>query len=891
MSQANSFSIRSIPSLEELEPRLLLDGIPPEILDVLPLPPDAGSVTAAIDVLTVQVSEDLQASGVNNSNTWALLGAGSDGILDTLDDFEYGISVNPAYVSGTDIRLTLSVSPLPLQEGLYRFTALASGLVDLDDGLAMTADHVRTFTVTAPTGVVIESTDNDTLLTATPLELVENPANSGNIMGRGFGTINPATYATEWSDPDYWSFEAQAGDMVAVAVDATDGSPVDPVVELRNDADGVLSSDNSGGPGGNAYISAYTIPTSGTYYVRVGKEWGSTAIGEYHLRVDIGRGIYLETDSGYANDALSGADRLALDYIGGHLVATVGGTLMANEGGNVDEDTFWWWQFNAGTTVELNLSYPSTSTLNATVQLLDSTGAAVTDTDPAADRFVAVMPANGVYYARVSSLSGAGMLGQYLLDIDVLDTVPPEVVSVTATPSFPANLATTDQVISSFDVHFTEELLASTVNVENGFIAYNPVTDHYYVLSDTQYTWHDAEAYATGLGGHLVSITDQAEQDFVSGWFSRYDPWIGLSDEALEGTWAWSSGEAFGYSNWQAGQPDNLPWPGGNWAYLSNLGTWYDQTNDSHWAVVELDAATTPDTDGDGVPDFMDVLPAAPLNTWDLREAGADATFDTPDDVIYNLDVAPYVDGTTVSFFVFDGPLDEGNYRFRVSNGVTDHADNMLDGDGNGTGGDAYVHFFTVALPDTYVLESRSNNSIGSATALSMTEDPALSGFHISQVGLGTQDRATYAGQWSDPDYWSFSGLAGDIVSASVDRMLYSTADFEVSLHNSTGSQLAADSSYGPGGDPLIGYYTLPSDGMYYVRVGKDWGSAVIGNYQVHVDLARGIQHESEDNYGNDTVGSADTLTLARVVHSRKATVAGTIMGPEGNNQDEDVFR
>jgi hypothetical protein len=418
------------------------------IVGVWPLPTDGGSVGAAIDVLTVQVSEELQAAGVNNSNTWALLGAGNDGILDTLDDFEYGISVNPAYVSGTDIRLTLSVSPLPLQEGLYRFTALASGLVDLDDGLAMTADHVRTFTVTAPTGVVIESTDNDTLLTATPLELVENPASSGNIMGRGFGTINPATYATEWSDPDYWSFQAQAGDMVAVAVDATPGSPADPIVQLRNDADGVLSSDGSGGPGGNAYISAYTIPTTGTYYVRVGKEWGSTAIGEYHLRVDIGRGIYLETDSGYANDALGGADRLALNYIGGRLVATVGGTLMANEGGNVDEDTFWWWQFNAGTTVELNLSYPSTSTLNATVQLLDSTGAAVTDTDPAADRFVAVMPAHGVYYARVNSLSGAGMFGQYLLDIDVLDTVPPEVVSITATPSFPANLATTDQAIN-----------------------------------------------------------------------------------------------------------------------------------------------------------------------------------------------------------------------------------------------------------------------------------------------------------------------------------------------------------------------------------------------------------------------------------------------------------
>jgi hypothetical protein len=99
---------------------------------------------AAIDALTVQVSEEIQIAGVNDPNTWELIGAGADGVLDTGDDVDYGISVDPAYASGTDIFLAIS-PPIPLQEGLYRFTALASGLVDLDDGLAMAADHVRTF--------------------------------------------------------------------------------------------------------------------------------------------------------------------------------------------------------------------------------------------------------------------------------------------------------------------------------------------------------------------------------------------------------------------------------------------------------------------------------------------------------------------------------------------------------------------------------------------------------------------------------------------------------------------------------------------------------------------------------------------------------------------------
>jgi len=48
-----------------------------------------------------------------------------------------------------------------------------------------------------------------------------------------------------------------------------------------------------------------------------------------------------------------------------------------------------------------------------------------------------------------------------------------------------------------------------------------------------------------------------------------------------------------------------------------------------------------PDGDGDLVPDALDPYPADPLNAWDLREAGADATFDTADDVIYRLTLDP----------------------------------------------------------------------------------------------------------------------------------------------------------------------------------------------------------------------------------------------------------
>src|SRR5262245_33756858 len=70
-----------------------------------------------------------------------------------------------------------------------------------------------------------------------------------------------------------------------------------------------------------------------------------------------------------------------------------------------------------------------------------------------------------------------------------------------------------------------------------------------YVLSPPGMTWQAARAYSRSLGGHLVAVNDAAEQSFIQGAFggaSNY--WIGLSDEAVEGAFAWDSGEPVGFA-------------------------------------------------------------------------------------------------------------------------------------------------------------------------------------------------------------------------------------------------------------------------------------------------------------------------------------------------------
>lgn len=87
--------------------------------------------------------------------------------------------------------------------------------------------------------------------------------------------------------------------------------------------------------------------------------------------------------------------------------------------------------------------------------------------------------------------------------------------------------------------------------------------------------WQEANAIAKSVGGHLVTIANHRENDFVYSLFSsdkrflnedpnsgqKIGPWMGLYQEANSseprGGWAWVTGEQLIYSRWAEGQPNN----------------------------------------------------------------------------------------------------------------------------------------------------------------------------------------------------------------------------------------------------------------------------------------------------------------------------------------------
>ena len=80
--------------------------------------------------------------------------------------------------------------------------------------------------------------------------------------------------------------------------------------------------------------------------------------------------------------------------------------------------------------------------------------------------------------------------------------------------------------------------------------------NHIYLLTDSQLSWTQAEEQAVSLGGHLVTINNSQENQFLVDTFGIGTPyWIGLNDIETEGQFEWISGEKVTYTNWDVSKP------------------------------------------------------------------------------------------------------------------------------------------------------------------------------------------------------------------------------------------------------------------------------------------------------------------------------------------------
>jgi hypothetical protein len=82
----------------------------------------------------------------------------------------------------------------------------------------------------------------------------------------------------------------------------------------------------------------------------------------------------------------------------------------------------------------------------------------------------------------------------------------------------------------------------------------------YHLLSPSP--WLEAETVAVALGGHLATVDDAIENEWIRSTWQNFPAaprhlWIGLNDIAVEGTYEWIDGTPVSYLTWNAGEPNN----------------------------------------------------------------------------------------------------------------------------------------------------------------------------------------------------------------------------------------------------------------------------------------------------------------------------------------------
>lgn len=433
------------------------------------LPAQSSVSSVVIDRFSIACSRDLLTSSANTATNYALTEAGANGVLGDTDDVRFVIV--SAHTAGKTVIFMLNT--IPLQPGRYRFETRPALL---DTNNSAVASFSREFTIVNPVVGQIENTGNDTIATAAPLPMTETPADTGFFTAFGLGSFYTA------SDVDYWRFDGEAGDRVTIRVESpAAGSSL--YLRLQNAVGSDLIS-TSADSAGNAQVQNFTLPSPGTYYMRL--DTGNP--GQYQLRVDQSRGSQMESEN---ND--SQANATALIFASSGYEARVFGSLPGEDWAG---DYFRWGTLDVGNVVFATTTMPNGSSLTTnavtlSIELAGSTNPFATDST---GTLTYTIVTKGVYYFRIQT-TNRNLRAQYLLTINGTDVAPPLLTSA----SLPSEGSTNSGMWDRFTVSFSEDMLAGTVTNVANYELRAAGLDGVFGTGDDQLYGLLCEGYTSGL--------------------------------------------------------------------------------------------------------------------------------------------------------------------------------------------------------------------------------------------------------------------------------------------------------------------------------------------------------------------------------------------------------
>lgn len=711
--------------------------------------PKAGRLTDAnIDFFTISFSEEMSPLSVSNSANYDLRSAGVDGLFETADDEVYGLL--PSYTSGLEASYALSDGPL--QPGAIRLT-VSAGLQDRM-GRAMGSPYVQGFTNELRSGFMAENRDNDTAATATSLDasLSESPVGSGLFSAFGYGNIHNA------SDTDYWSFTAQAGDVVTVASEIPGHANSSRLTYYLYDPAGTqLAYFRGNSYGGYGQTPPITLASGGRYTVRVSQY--SAYYDEYNIAVQVARPP-LQPES-ELNNTVATADMPVFALNAGRAEAQVCG--FANWGG-VSDDYYGLGSLPSGTVVQVSMEFPENSELVPYLQMVDATGAILPVTtnqmlslDGSSDYMrhatTGIDPRSGTVEGWVYPKESTDWGFWQTYDYSIYDRV--DQISAFAWNNNPSTF------------YFRTGNGTSGVAQDLTFGTTNYIPS--FTWSHLAFTWGGSNLNVYVNGSLIASRSDAVLQDVVNanacmgigdrrwlnGWIDEFRIWdrpLSLAevntykDQTLTGSesglvsyWNFDGSTQDASANANHGElfnqahlmdyedPVNPSYPTNftftvpdSGAYYVRVATALDSAKVTSQYILNLSTydSTIPYVASDTLPiggttnnvlfNTFAVTFSEEMDMASVTNLDHVALVGLSSSTAYTLAV-DYTSGLTANFSITDGPLQPDDYRFVVSPNMTDRS---------GTALIAYTNEFTMAVADGYVLESRQNGDADPYTTL-----------------------------------------------------------------------------------------------------------------------------------------------------------------------------
>jgi len=283
----------------------------------------------------------------------------------------------------------------------------------------------------------------------------------------------------------------------------------------------------------------------------------------------------------------------------------------------------------------------------------------------------------------------------------------------------------------------------SSIIGPGSFTSIGEYNGHTYYRSNSSATYTTAKTACENAGGTLVVITSAGENDFIKTNLGyNHHIWIGLTDEADEGTYVWATGESFGdYVNWSSGQPDAAQDYGGMYYHT---GYWWDDYGTSgynYYYVLEIPSLSptltsvyTLGVDYAGLPNRYEELTVVPVEDAIYDAAGnvASTTQSNNKDNFSEENirkVAGLEHNTTQGTFNSFVKVDSNTYALAYS----------------GHSNDGYIQTFTIPTSGSSITKvttvEHDNNGATYASIVQVDADTYVSAYYGYYGGWGGQIR------------------------------------------------------------------------------------------------------------------------------------------------------